>query len=473
MLTFIVNNKEVKTNAPAASSLVDYIRNDLHLYGTKIGCREGDCGACTILVGDIQDGELKYQTMNSCLMPLGNADRKHIVTIEGVNGPELTPVQAALLENNGTQCGFCTPGFVMAFYGFCLNTGKEKNLANAIEAISGNICRCTGYKSIEKAAAAIVKKLRPPQRGPSGPMPGAVTLEWLVKNKFLPDYFLAIPEKLSKIDPAAPAAVRESGYIIAGGTDVLLQDPEGAMASGKVNLVFGASEYSRIKFKDGKCYVGSAVTVKDLKESKELRAYFPRLDDYLKLMASPPIRNMATVGGNIANGSPIGDLCVMMMALDAVLVLRRQGEDRELKLKDFFIGYKKVNKDPEEFIKWIYFDLPDAHTRFSYEKISKRGHLDMATVNSAMKIVLVDGMIKKASFAVGGLGPTIRYMAKTTAYLLGKKINNQTFKEANRIAQNEITPRSRPEYKRSLVRQQLFIHLMSFAPGTISLEALK
>jgi xanthine dehydrogenase small subunit len=145
MLTFIVNNKEVKTNASAASSLVDYLRNDLHLYGTKIGCREGDCGACTILVGDIRDGELKYQTMNSCLMPLGNADRKHIVTIEGINSSELTPVQTALLENNGTQCGFCTPGFVMALYGFCLDTGKEKNLANAIEAISGNICGCTGH----------------------------------------------------------------------------------------------------------------------------------------------------------------------------------------------------------------------------------------------------------------------------------------------------------------------------------------
>jgi xanthine dehydrogenase small subunit len=465
MLTFIVNNKEVKTNAPSASSLVDYIRGELHLYGTKIGCREGDCGACTILVGEIKDGELKYQTMNSCLMPLGNADRKHIVTIEGINGPELTPVQSALRDNNGTQCGFCTPGFVMSLYGFCLNADKEKNLANAIEAISGNICRCTGYKSIEKAAGAIVKKLQP--------MKGAEAMEWLVENKFLPNYFLAIPEKLKKITPANAVAVRESGYIIAGGTDILLQDPEGALAADSVNLVYGASEYSMIKFEDGTCHIGSTVTIKDLKESKELRNYFPKLGDYLKLMASTPIRNMATVGGNIANGSPIGDLCVILLALDATLVLRHKGESRECKLKDFFIGYKKVNKDPEEFIQRIYFDLPDEKTHFSYEKISKRGHLDMATVNSAMNIVLADGVIKKAAFAVGGLGPTIRYLAKTAEYLLNKKINNQTFKEANHIAQGEITPRSRAEYKRSLVRQQLFIHLMSFSPGTISLEALQ
>lgn len=161
------------------------------------------------------------------------------------------------------------------------------------------------------------------------------------------------------------------------------------------------------------------------------------------------------------------------MALDATLVLRHKGKTRECELKDFFIGYKKVAKDPEEFIAWIYFDLPDEKTRFSFEKISKRGHLDMATVNSAMRVVLADGVIQKASFTVGGLGPTIRYLAGTAKYLTGKRITNQTFREANRIAQGEITPRSRPEYKRSLVRQELFLHLMSFSPQTISLEALR
>jgi xanthine dehydrogenase small subunit len=353
----------------------------------------------------------------------------------------------------------------MAFYGFCLNAKKEKNLANAIEAVSGNICRCTGYKAIEKAAGVIVKKLQA--------MPDANALAWLVKNKFLPEYFLAIQDKLIKINPPAPIAVRESGYIIAGGTDILLQDAENAIALDNVNLVYGASEYSQIKFSGAKCHIGSTTTIKELKESAALREYFPKLDGYLKLMASPPIRNMATVGGNIANSSPIGDVCVILMALDATLVLRRKGKTRECKLKDFFIGYKKTAKEPEEFIEWICFDLPDEQTHFSFEKISKRGHLDMATVNSAMRIVLAEGVIKKASFTVGGVGPTIRYLAGTAEYLLGKKINNQTFKEANRIAQGEITPRSRAEYKRSLVRQQLLIHLMSFAPGMISLEALR
>ena len=197
------------------------------------------------------------------------------------------------------------------------------------------------------------------------------------------------------------------------------------------------------------------------------------MEDYLKLVASTPVRNMATVGGNIANGSPIGDLSVMLIALDAVLVMRNNGQTREVKLKDFFTGYKKVNKAPEEFIEWIYFDAPDESTRFSFEKICKRDYLDMATVNSAMRVIVDNGVIKQASFAVGGLGPTIRSLDKTAEYLVGKRIDNQTFKQANSVAQTEITPRSRAEYKRALVRQQLFIHLMNFSPQAISLEALQ
>jgi xanthine dehydrogenase small subunit len=463
MLHFIVNDKEVETEAHAAGSLVDFIRDELHLHGTKIGCREGDCGACTVLVGEVKGKDMTYRTMNSCLMPLGNAGGKHIVTIEGINGPGLTPVQEAILENNGTQCGFCTPGFVLALYGFCLDAGREKNLANAVEALSGNICRCTGYKSIERAGAAVVGKLRP--------MGNAAPLDWLVKNKFLPDYFSAIPEKLNKIACAGAAAVGASGYIVAGGTDVLLQDPEGALAAGELNLVSRADTFSRIRFADGRCAIGSTTTIRDLKESSELREYFPKFDEYLRLLASTPIRNMATVGGNIANGSPIGDLCVILTALDATLVMRRQGKARELKLKDFFLGYKKVDRARDEFIEWIYFDLPDEHTRFSYEKISKRGHLDMATVNSAMRVVLDQGVIRQATFVVGALGPTIRNLTATAAYLTGRRIDNQTFREAERIAQGEITPRSRAAYKRTLVRQQLFIHLSNFAPGAVTLEA--
>lgn len=304
-------------------------------------------------------------------------------------------------------------------------------------------------------------------------MPESGAVEWLVANAFLPGYFLGIADKLKKLAPAAAADVDEPGYIIAGGTDILLQDAANAVVAPKVSLVHGAAAYDRIRCSDGKCTIGSTTTIRAVKESRELRAHLPGLDGYLKLMASPPIRNMATVAGNIANSSPIGDFSVILMALDATLVLRRQGGTRECRLKDFFVGYKKTALEPGEFIEWVHFDLPGATTRFSFEKISKRGHLDMATVNSAMVVDLSDGVVRKARFAVGGLGPTIRDLAGTAGYLVGKKIDGPTFKAAERIAQGEITPRSRAAYKRALVRQQLLIHLMNFSPETISLEALR
>jgi len=458
MLKFIINNREVQTDLPLGSSLVDFIRNEMHLYGTKIGC-----GACTILVGELQDGGVRYRTMTSCLAPLGNANGRHIVTIEGINQTELSMIQREFVEKNGTQCGFCTPGFILSLYGFCLDA-KPFTVENAMESIAGNICRCTGYKSIERAMAPVVEKLKT--------LDMSAPVERLVAEKFLPEYFLGIEARLRSLQPETPR-VRDHGYIVAGGTDILLQDPEGAMDSSEVNLVFGIRELQGIRIEDGRCHIGAATPITDIKDSEVIRGFLPLIGQYLNLMASTPVRNMATAGGNIANGSPIGDLSVMLLALDATLVLSLRGTRRELPLRDFFQGYKKVGKDPEELIESIHFEVPGADTRFSFEKISKREHLDMATVNSALKVVLEDGVVRKASFAVGGLGPTLRFLDRTCESLVGKRLDNATFREANRVAQTEITPRSRADYKRSLVRQQLLIHLMSFAPETVTLEAVQ
>jgi xanthine dehydrogenase small subunit len=461
MLRFLVNNKLVETELPAGSALVDFIRNELHLYGTKIGCREGDCGACTVLVGERVDGALRYRAMTSCLAPLGNANGKHIVTIEGINQEKLTLIQQAFVEHNGTQCGFCTPGFILSLYAFCLGD-KPFTVANALEAIAGNICRCTGYKAIERALVPILAKLQELDR--------QRPLSWLVEQNFLPEYFTGIQERLAAL-PVQDGPAPGSGMIIAGGTDLLIQAFEAANDAPQVNLV--AKGDNRIEIAHGRCILGAACTITQIKESRELNQLLPGLDDYLGLMASTPIRNMATVGGNVANGSPIGDLAVMLLALDATLLMSYRGRKRELPLREFALGYKHVAKEAEEVIDQVSFEVPDRHTHFSFEKTSKRIHLDMATVNSAMRVVLEGGIVRKASFAVGGLGPTLRHLDRTAQYLVGKSLSNATFAEANRIAQSEITPRSRADYKRSLVRQQLLIHLMSFAPETVTLEAVK
>ncbi len=190
MISFILNDELIKTNKPGGITLLDFIRYKENLKGTKIGCREGDCGACTVIEGQLDNGFVKYKTIVSCLTPLGNVHGKHIVTIEGLNQEQLSPVQQALVEHNGTQCGFCTPGFAISLTAFLLNEGKS-DIEIAIAAIDGNICRCTGYKSIVRTAAELVELKKK--------IPSSEIVSWLVKNDFLPEYFLGINGQLKNI----------------------------------------------------------------------------------------------------------------------------------------------------------------------------------------------------------------------------------------------------------------------------------
>ena len=268
-----------------------------------------------------------------------------------------------------------------------------------------------------------------------------------------------------------------NGGVTADGFDLLIQDFEGAQDADPVRLLWGAEARTGITVADGRCSVGSACTITQIKESAQLRALIPGLDGYLDLMASRPIRNMGTLGGNLANASPLGDLTVIFMALDADLRLSGPAGERSVRLKDFYTGYKQTRLAAEEIIESVSFAVPDPGARFSFEKTSKRVHLDMATVNSAMAVALDQGVIRRATFAVGSLGPSVMTLEATGAFLAGRPINDATFREANRIAQGEIAPVSRHpgdgDYKRALLRQHLLIHLLTFAPGSVSLEALR
>ena len=216
MLRFILNDQSIETELASGSTVLDFVRYKKRLVGTKIGCREGDCGACTVLVGDIENGKLVYRSMTSCLMPLGNAAGKHIVTVEGINMKTLTPVQQVMVDTNSTQCGFCTIGFVMSFTGFILDEAA-KQYDEAIAAIDGNICRCTGYKSIERAAAILSEKI--------AGKPQTEHLQWLTKNSFIPDYFSNIKDRLKELQQNIIATTSAPGnnLIVGGGTDLIVQ----------------------------------------------------------------------------------------------------------------------------------------------------------------------------------------------------------------------------------------------------------
>ncbi len=455
MTKFILNNQTIETDLPKGTTVLDFVRYHKNLKGTKIGCREGDCGACTILVGELTDEKVKYRTQTSCLMPIANANGKHIVTVEGINREdgELTQVQHAMVEASGTQCGFCTVGFVMSLTNFCLEDAP-KTVESAISAIDGNICRCTGYKSIERACENIV----------SGQQSGIGNVERLTVNiekEIVPEYFSGIKDRLSEISNLKsenPQSQIQNPKFTAGGTDLYVQKPEEMTHSAMENL-FDNSELRFITETDEFVEIGASVVVTDLLESEIFQRLFPNLNKHLKLISSTPIRNMATIAGNFVNASPIGDMTAWFLALDAEIIFN---SERGISLKDFYLGYKKLAKSDDEFISKIRFRKDFTH--FNFEKVCKRTYLDIASVNTAVSLKTSDKLIEIAHVSIGGVSPIPLYLRKTSRFLQGKEINETTIADACETLQTEISPisdvRGSSEYKRLLARQLFTAHFV-------------
>jgi len=465
MVSFILNNQLVSTESPSGSSLLDFIRYEKYLPGTKVGCREGDCGACTVLEGTLENDKVIYKSIVSCLTPLINVHGKHIVTIEGINHENLTPVQEAIVDHSATQCGFCTPGFVMSFTSHALSdelSTREK----AIATVSGNICRCTGYKSIEKAADTISNLLKDKRTDdPIG---------WLVKNRFLPEYFLSIPKRLSEIEKHIGSSI-SNDIFVSGGTDIFVQKAD-ELNHLNIRTFTDRGDLRGIKVINRRCVIGAATTTSEIEESSIIKDLLPELSKYMKLVASKPVRNMGTVGGNIVNASPIGDMTIIFLALNADLTLDGPGGELTVPLKDFFIGYKKLKIKKDEFLRSIIFPLPQRNVLFNFEKVSKRTYLDIASVNSAIQIISEDNRIMECYLSAGGVSPIPLFMAKTSDFLKGKIVTNVTILEANKIMQEEIAPisdvRGSKEYKRLLLRQLFFAHFIKFFPDILDLKML-
>ncbi|HSK71669.1 MAG TPA: FAD binding domain-containing protein [Pyrinomonadaceae bacterium] len=453
MIRFILNNQTIETGLPAGMTVLDFVRYHKNLKGTKIGCREGDCGACTILVGELNGDSVKYRSQTSCLMPLANANGKHIVTIEGINKPngELTEVQQAMVDESGTQCGFCTVGFVMSLTGFCIDE-SEKTPDAAISAMDGNICRCTGYKSIERAAIRLCDA-ETRRRG------DAAILTAAIEKGIVPEYFSDIKNRLLEINPANPKSqIPNPKSFVGGGTDLYVQRPEEMVYAEAENL-FDNLELRKIEENGDFVEIGASATVTDLLVSPVMQNLFPNLYKHLKLVSSTPIRNMATLAGNFVNASPIGDMTAWFLALNASIIFNNE---RELPLKDFYLGYKTLARSEDEFVTKIRFRKNFTH--FNFEKVSKRTFLDIASVNTAISLKMEDELIMEAHVSAGGVAPIPLYLRKTSQFLRGREINEETVLQANEILQTEISPisdvRGSAEYKRLLLRQLFIVHFV-------------
>ncbi|PKL89892.1 MAG: (2Fe-2S)-binding protein [Ignavibacteriae bacterium HGW-Ignavibacteriae-2] len=468
-INFILNDKPVSTTAFKGLVLLDFLRKEKRLTGTKEVCKEGDCGACAIVLGELINGEILYKTVNSCLYPLGNVEGKHVVTIEGLNQNGFTPIQKYIIDESASQCGFCTPGFIISLTTYFLSN-KEYDIDTAIDAIGGNICRCTGYLSIKRSVAKMLDYIA------ANRSVGDPDIDSLIRLKIIPEYFKNIHRALSLIDNPNP--IREkTNYekIIGGGTDLYVQQADSLLDK---NILFvGKKNRSEITLSKNEVKISGSITFEEFNQSSLIKTYLPQINDYMKLIASLPIRNTATLAGNIINASPIGDMSIILLALDSRVVLTKGKSRRKVFLKDLYKGYKSLDRSIDELVSEIRFKIPGENNKFNFEKVSKRTHLDIATVNSAINLVYKNKKIFSASLSFGGVAPVPLYLKKTSEYLVDKEIDTSLVIEIISIAQSEISPitdiRGSVQYKRLLVSQIIKKHFITLFPELISHEVLK
>ncbi len=463
MIRFYLNDELVSTEVHPATTVLDFLRLEKHLTGTKEGCREGDCGACTVLVGTLDGNSVVYKSMNSCLLPVGDVYGKHVVSVEGLNmSTGLNLVQQNMAEEGGTQCGFCTPGFIMSMTGYFLNNGSPE-IESAVAALDGNICRCTGYTGIRRSLNGVLNAFNTSKQD-SG-------IDKLIELKIVPSYFTQVAQKLQNIEPQKQAP---SGNVrIGGGTDLFVQRWESLYES-DVELLSSNPSLKGISKTTDAIIIGGGTTHSEIADSEIIHDVFPQIRDGLKLFGSLPIRNRGTVAGNICNASPIADIVNIFLALGASVTLVKGQAKRELLLKDFYKGYKSLDKAPDEILASVSIPLPKETFLFNYEKISRRMHLDIASVNSTCYLEMKDGIILQASISAGGVAAVPFFLKQTGAYLAGKSMSPAVMREAAKTAMAEIAPisdaRGSAEYKTVLLGQLIKAHLYKCFPEQIPAE---
>ncbi|OGV11794.1 MAG: hypothetical protein A3J84_05260 [Ignavibacteria bacterium RIFOXYA2_FULL_37_17] len=340
---------------------------------------------------------------------------------------------------------------------------------DATESLGGNVCRCTGYAGIKRAAVDSISVF---ENGKSGERNH---LENLITLNFIPHYFRAIKKQLEEISEGNKSIEKKSSVVISGGTDLYVQRWEN-LVRGKGNLISQDKKLSGISKTGKQINIGSATTIEEIKSSKLLQKYFPQWNYYLSLFGSLPIRNRATVGGNIVNASPIGDMVNILLALNSTVHLKDGKKKRSILLKSFYKGYKSLDKRKNEIVEKISFQIPSKHSFFNFEKISKRTYLDIASVNSSIYIELKSGKVTTIHISAGGVAPIPLYLSSTCNYLKNKTIDTETIKNAAEISSNEILPisdaRGSADYKRLLLRQLLYAHFIKLFPQLVDPEKL-
>ena len=414
-VTFLLNGETVEVNTHPTQTLLDWLRETRGLTGTKEGCNEGDCGACSVMITD----ERGARSLNACILFMPQLHGKAVRTVEGIAAPDgtLHAVQQAMVDNHSSQCGFCTPGFVVSMATAHLNGRTDHD-----DVLAGNLCRCTGYAPIIRAAKA-------------------------VEGAAVPDHVIDHPIAPKTTDFPAPEtsdalaewyAAHPNGTLIAGATDVGLWVTKHFTDLGDVAFLNRCKDLQQIDDQGDTLRIGAGVTMTDVLAA--VRILHPSFGDMIRRYGSDQVRNAATIGGNIANGSPIGDNPPALIAMGATLHLRRGDTRRDAPIEDFFIAYGKQDRQPGEFVEAV--TIPKSAPALRCYKLSKRFDQDISAVCGCFNITVADGKITDARIAFGGMAGTPKRAPLSEAALVGRPWSFDTIQTAAATLAEDFAPLS-------------------------------
>jgi xanthine dehydrogenase small subunit len=427
-------------NTDPNTLLLAYLRDHLGKTGTKEGCASGDCGACTVVLGELFAGELRYRAINACITPLGSIHGRQLITVEDLKqGPVLHAVQQAMVDHHGSQCGFCTPGFVMSMFAH-LKTHDSPVREEILESLGGNLCRCTGYRPIVDAAVhmydpATADTFSEQQVAIVASLEDIAADETEIELSHSGRRYIA-PRTIASL--AKTLQDNPDARLVAGATDLALEITQGLKEIETLVFTGRVPELLCCDDQGDKLLIGAAVSFSDCKDL--LCSSWPQLKELIERLGSLQIRNQGTLGGNVGNASPIGDMPPVLLALQASLVLRRGEASRVIPVEEFYLSYKVTALQPGEFIERIEIPKPTQADWLQAYKVSKRLEDDISAVCGAFNLRIVDGKVAAAVIAFGGMAEIPKRAGQCEQALVGQPWQQSTIDAAMAALQQDFTP---------------------------------